>query len=108
MARAAPLRGRVYAATIDEDIGEKYYLVVSNNQRNRVLREVVAVRVTTSKKPELDTIIECQADDPVAGRILCDTIGPVGREAIARDLGAMTPATMRKVDWGLRIALSLR
>jgi mRNA interferase MazF len=106
--RVAPLRGRVYAATIDEKIGRKYYLVISNNQRNRQLGSVLGVRLATTPMPEIDTIIECGDGDPVAGRILCDDIVEIFRDEIARDLGAVTPATMRRVDDGLRAALSLR
>jgi mRNA interferase MazF len=108
MAGVAPLRGRVYAATLDDRVGEKIYLVVSNNQRNRQLGDVLGVRVTTSPKPDLDTIVECKDEDPIVGLILCDHIVHIYRDEIARDLGAVTRATMRRVDDGLRAALSLR
>jgi len=108
VATVVPLRGRVYAATASEPVGQKYYLVVSNNQRNRHLEEVLGVRVTTSRKPDLETIVECEAADPVSGRIICDDIAPIRREKIARDLGAVTTSTMRRVEDGLRSALSLR
>lgn len=54
-------RGRVYAAVLGT-LGEKYYLVVSNNQRNRNLDSVVAVRLTTSLKPPLPSIVALDPD----------------------------------------------
>lgn len=103
-----PLRGRVYAAVVNERLGEKYYLVVSNNQRNRRLDDVLVVRLTTSRKPALDSIIELTpADQPLVGRVLCDDIEALYADEITRELGALSPGTMRHVDDGLRVALSL-
>lgn len=102
-----PVRGRVYGAVIDESLGEKYYLVVSNNQRNRHLADVLAVRLTTSRKPEIDSIVECGQEDPFAGRILCDDIVGIYKDEITRDLGAISSKTMRQVEEGLRVALAL-
>ena len=39
------VRGRVYGAQLG-DLPEKYYLAVSNNQRNHVLDSFLAVRLT--------------------------------------------------------------
>ncbi len=102
-----PVRGRVYGAVLDEELGEKYYLVVSNNRRNRQLNDVLAVRLTTSPKPSLDTIVECGNGDPFVGRILCDDVDAIFKEEITRDLGGISPATMRQVEEGLRAAMAL-
>ena len=103
-----PVRGRVYGAVIREDLGEKYYLVVSNNRRNRALGDVLVVRLTTSPKPALTTIVDMgSADAPLVGRILCDDIEALYKDEITREIGALSPATMRRVDMGLAAALSL-
>ncbi|MPZ65300.1 MAG: type II toxin-antitoxin system PemK/MazF family toxin [Pseudonocardiaceae bacterium] len=101
------VRGRVYGALL-EDLPEKYYLVISNNQRNRKLTSFLAVRITTSPKPALDSIVELEsADAPFTGRVLCDDIVAVFHDEITRDRGALRPPTMRRVDQALRNALSL-
>jgi mRNA interferase MazF len=103
-----PVRGRVYGAVIREDLGEKYYLVVSNNRRNRALGDVLVVRLTTSPKPALPTVVEMgPADAPFVGRVLCDDIEALYKDEITREIGALSPATMRRVDGGLAAALSL-
>lgn len=101
------VRGRVYAAVLSERVGEKPYLVVSNNRRNRALDTVLAARVTTSEKPVLASIVATTPEDPVAGRVLCDDIVEVWPDEIRRDLGACSPATMKRVGDGLRAALGL-
>lgn len=56
-----------------QEHGEKPYVIVSNNARNRALPIYLAVRITTSPKPLLPSIIELAPEDPVvAGRALCD------------------------------------
>lgn len=100
-------RGRIYAAQLD-DLPEKYYLAVSNNARNRALQSFLAVRLTTSPKPALDTIVELDtADAPWNGRILCDDLVTIYRDEVARDLGGLRRATMDRVDQALRHALAL-
>ncbi|RCW45078.1 mRNA interferase MazF [Halopolyspora algeriensis] len=102
------LRGRIVAAVIDEELGEKYYLVVSNNRRNRRLDDFLAVRLTTSRKPDLDTIVTI--DDPQSswtGAVLCDDIVAIFKSEVTREEGALSPSTMSRVDQALRSALSL-
>lgn len=102
-----PLRGRVFMADLGEDYGEKPYVVVSNNARNRQLPSFLAVRITTSRKPPLPSIIELTADDLLAGRVLCDDIVVLYREDLRRDLGSLGLPTMTRVGQGLRHALAL-
>ena len=103
------VRGRVYAAVLSglDDLGRKPYLVVSNNRRNAALVSVLAVRLTTSPKPALPSIIESGPGDPVAGRVLCDDLVELWPDEVRADLGALTPETMRRVNAGLRAALAL-
>lgn len=87
--------------------GEKYYLVVSNNSRNRALPNVLAVRITTTLKPALPSIVALALDDPVAGRVLCDDLIQLWPDEVRRELGALSPATMRQINDGLKVALGL-
>lgn len=107
-APATIYRGRIYGAVLSERLGEKYYLVVSNNRRNARLDSVLAIRLTTSVKPDLDSIVVLgHTDGPWSGRALADDIVEVYRDEITRELGALSPATMRRIDDALRAALDL-
>lgn len=100
-----PVRGRVYWADIG--YGEKPFLCVSNNTRNQKLDSMLAVRITTSTKPELATVIPLGASDPLVGNVLCDDVTPIWRNEIRRDGGALSLATVMQVGTGLKAALSL-
>jgi mRNA interferase MazF len=105
MTQRVPIRGRVYMADIGA--GRKPWLIVSNNARNRQLDSCLAVRITTTPKPRMGSIVELGADDPVVGRVLCDDIAVLYRDELLEDRGALAPSTMRAVADGLRVALSL-
>ncbi len=101
------VRGRIYGAVIEER-GEKYYLAVSNNRRNARLSTFLAVRLTTTRKPPLPSIVHLtDADAPWTGAISCDDIDKVYPDEVTRDYGALGPETMRRVDDALRVALAL-
>lgn len=101
-------RGRVYAAELG-DHGEKWYLVVSNNHRNRNLGSVLAVRFTTSPKPILPSIVELHASEHgFQGRIVCDDIVEIYEDEVRRDLGGLSTQAMRAVEAGLASALGMR
>lgn len=101
-----PLRGQVFEVELGS-IGRKLWLVVSNNQRNRALDDVLTVRLTTSPKPAIPTVVELTpADGQFVGRVLCDDIGPLFKDELGPAKGALSPATMRRVDLGLRAALA--
>jgi mRNA interferase MazF len=102
------MRGRVYAAELQHIEGQKYFLVVSNNRRNAALVQVLAVRLTTSPKPAIPSIVELGPSEVFAGRAVCDDITELYRDEVRRDLGALTPGAMAAVDSGLRAALSLQ
>lgn len=104
-ARTGPLRGRLYAADLGH--GRKPYLVVSNNRRNARLETCLAVRVTTSAKSPLPTVVPLGHGDPLSGRVLCDDLVALFRDELLDDLGAVTARTLRDVDDGLRAALAL-
>lgn len=100
------LRGKVYAATLGNE-GEKYYLVVSNNQRNRALGTALAVRLTTSIKPVYTSIVQIPEHEAFVGRVLCDDIVCLWEGDNGRELGALSWGTMQRVDRGLKAALAL-
>lgn len=101
------LRGRVYRALpVGFDL-DHYFVVVSNNARNRALPSVLAVRLTTTPKPALPSIVEVPPGEVLTGRATCDDIYEIWHDEVRQDLGALTPATMAAIDDGLRAALSL-
>ena len=100
-----PARGRVYRA--DLGYGLKPFLIVSNNRRNNALDSALAVRLTTSPKPELTSIVPLGPADPLVGRVLCDDIVPIYRDELTEDLGALSRETMAAVAGGLSAALGL-
>jgi mRNA interferase MazF len=65
------------------------------------------VRITTSTKPDLPSIVQLSAADPLVGRVLCDDIALLYRDDLDEDRGALTRETMMKVGAGLRSALAL-
>lgn len=101
------LRGTVYAAKVEHIDTEKYFLVVSNNVRNRQLATALVVRLTTSPKPALASIVELGPGDPLRGRVLCDDILELWPDEVRKDRGTLTPETMGRVDVGLKSALGL-
>ncbi|WP_331773363.1 type II toxin-antitoxin system PemK/MazF family toxin (plasmid) [Embleya sp. NBC_00888] len=108
MSTLIPTRGRVYLIAGDEEIGPKPFLVVSNNARNQRLDGFLAVRLTTSPKPDLASIIVLDpADRPLVGRVLCDDLHTIFRDEIVKDMGGLTPHTLQRVGVGLRAALAL-
>jgi mRNA interferase MazF len=101
-----PVRGLVYRA--DLGYGLKPFLVVSNNARNQRLPSCLAVRITTTPKPELPSIVKLgAADHPLVGSVLCDDIVVLYTDEIAERVGALSPRTMMQVAAGLRAALAL-
>jgi mRNA interferase MazF len=104
-----PARGQVVWVELPDVDGRKPYLVVSNNQRNRNLDDVLGVRITTTRKPaHLTSVVTLSPDDhPLVGSVLCDDIYPVFKEEIRGMWGAVTQNTMRRVEDGLRAALGL-
>ncbi len=101
------VRGRIYLAPLGE-VGKKYWVCVSNNTRNRALGEFIAVRLTTASKPRIATVVELgPSDQPFTGRVVCDDLGPIYPDDVVEDSGALTPATMKRVDIALKIALGL-
>lgn len=99
-----PLRGQVFRC--DLGYGAKPWLVVSNNARNRLLSEIVAIRLTTTERI-LPTWVQLSASDPLIGYANADCIEQLGKNELGEYLGALSAATMRRVNQALAIALAI-
>lgn len=99
-------RGQIYF--FDLGYGDKPFLVVSNNARNRHLKSALVARITTTSKPDRDSIVTLSHEDPLVGSVLCDDIETLYEEEELRPAGAVTLGTMMKVDKGLKVAFALR
>ena len=103
-----PLRGQVFHVDV-EGVGPHYWLIVSNNQRNAHLRDVLAVMLTTTapRVARVSYVPLAKEEDPFEGWVKCDDIGPLYRDELGSVKGVLSPGTMRRVDAGLAFALSL-
>ena len=102
------LRGRVYRARLSHIEEDKYFLVVSNNRRNRAFEQVLAVRLTTSKpRDSRPAMVDLGPGEVLAGWASCDDIETVYDDEVLADMGAITAQTMGRVEAGLRAALGL-
>lgn len=102
------IRGGVYAATIPPMEDEKYYVVVSNNLRNKALPNVLVVRLTSSRKPDLPSIVALPEGECVYGNVLCDDISEMWpEEDVRKRLGSLSPAVMTRINSALSVALGL-
>lgn len=101
-------RGQVW--WVDVGLSEnKLFVVVSNNARNRKLRDVVMVRLTTANKPDIPSIVEFDPGEITDPRCfaVADDVWMIGKEWLRDRVGALTPAQMERVNQALRVALGL-
>lgn len=99
-----PQRGQVYRC--DLGYGLKPWLVVSNNARNRLLSDILAIRLTTTTR-ELPTWVRLSAADPLTGYANADCIEQLAKDELGEYLGALSPPSMRAINQALAIALAL-
>jgi mRNA interferase MazF len=101
-----PLRGQVYAADLGH--GDKPWLVLSNNHRNRNLSTVLAARITTTDRNRgLATVVRLTAADPLVGFVLTDDLEQLDKDELVRLCGALSPRTLTAVNEALRLALGI-
>lgn len=102
-----PVRGQVFMVDVPEAGGEKPFLVVSNNTRNRNLDSVICARVSTSpdRPADLPSIVPIEDRGAVVGNVICDDLLTVRRNRLKRSVGALPPRVMAEVGKGLRSAL---
>lgn len=102
------LRGRIYRARLSHIDADKYFLVVSNNRRNRAFGQVLAVRLTTTKpRDSRPAMVELGPDEVMTGWASCDDIETVYDDEVRADMGAVAAQTMHRVEAGLRAALGM-
>jgi mRNA interferase MazF len=98
------LRGQLF--WVDLGHGDKPWLVVSNNARNRNLDTVIAARFTTTgKNAAVPTLVALVAADPLDGYVLVDDLVQLYHDELTRLAGLLSPPTMAEVSAALRIAL---
>lgn len=99
-------RGQIW--WVDVGLQEnKRFVVVSNNQRNRNLGDVLGVRLTTARKPDIPSIVEFQPGEitPTRCYAVADDIWLVRKGWLRDRAGALTPAQMERVGRALQVAL---
>ena len=105
---SALVRGRVYRARPSGFTDDKFFVVVSNNNRNRSLESVFVVRFTASTKPAIASIVEIPSTEVLpGGRVVCDDIYDLYEDEVKADVGALSPTTMTAINEGLKAALGL-
>ena len=85
--------------------GLKPWLVVSNNSRNRLLSDVIAIRLATAR--DLPTWVRLSPADPLTGYANADCIEQLGKDELGDYLGGLSPASVRNINQVLAIALAL-
>ncbi|WP_069167073.1 type II toxin-antitoxin system PemK/MazF family toxin [Nocardia altamirensis] len=106
MTNSAPVRGQIYR--VDVGYGPKPWLIVSNNRRNRLLSDVLVVRITTTDKHALlPTWVPLTSADPLVGQIVADDLEQVGRDELGALLGTISPGTVMAVNSALKLALAI-
>jgi mRNA interferase MazF len=95
---------------IQADLGlrePKLFVVVSNDRRNRQLRQVLAARLTTSPKPDIPSVVQLAHHEAFNGYVVCDDIVEVYRDEVVSVAGALLPRAVHEVNAGLAAALGL-
>jgi mRNA interferase MazF len=102
------LRGRIYRAHLSHIGEDKYFLVVSNNRRNRAFEQVLAAWLTTTApRDERPAMVPLGPGEIMTGWVSCDDIEVLYGDEVRADLGAITAPAMRRVEAGLRAALGM-
>jgi mRNA interferase MazF len=102
------LRGRIYRAHLSHIGADKFFLVVSNNRRNRAFQSVLAARLTTTPPREpRPAMVALGKGEVMSGWVSCDDIEALYDDEVRADVGAVTPAAMDRVEAGLRAALGI-
>ena len=100
-------RGQVIQVELPHLDEPKLFVVVSNNRRNRALPSALGVRLTTSPKPAIPSIVELGHPESFVGRVVCDDITEIFEDEVRGLEGGLTTAGLDAVDAGLRAALDL-
>jgi mRNA interferase MazF len=102
------LRGRVYRARLAHIREDTFFLVVSNDRRNRAFEQVLAARLTTAPpRSDRPALVPLGPGEIMTGWVSCDDIETLYDDEVCADLGAVTAVTMRRVELGLHAAFGL-
>lgn len=102
------LRGRIYRAHLSHIGDDKFFVVVSNNRRNRAFQNVLAARLTTTPPRDArPAMVPLGAAEVMAGWVSCDDIETLYDDEMRADIGALSVPAMQRVEAGLRAALGL-
>jgi len=102
------LRGRIYRAHLAHIGADKFFLVVSNNRRNRAFEQALAARLTTTPpRGERPAMVPLGPGEVMTGWVSCDDIETIYDDEVRADVGAITAPAMRRVEAGLRAALGM-
>jgi mRNA interferase MazF len=102
------VRGRIYRAHLVHIGQDKFFLVVSNNRRNRPFEQVLAARLTTTPpRSERPAMVPLGPGEVMTGWVSCDDIETLYDDEVRADLGAITAPAMRRVEAGLRAAFGM-
>ena len=67
------LRGRIYRAHLSHIGADKFFLVVSNNRRNRAFEQVLAVRLTTTPpRDDRPAMVPLGPEEVMTGWVSCE------------------------------------
>jgi mRNA interferase MazF len=102
------LRGRIYRVRLTHIDEDKFFLVVSNNRRNRAFEQVLAARLTTTPpRGERPAMVPLGPGEIMTGWVSCDDIEAIYDDEVRADVGAIKASTMRRVEAGLRAAFAI-
>jgi mRNA interferase MazF len=92
------LRGRIYRAHLSHIGADKFFLVVSNNRRNRAFEQVLAVRLTTTPpRDDRPAMVPLGPEEVMTGWVSCDDIETIyDDEASGRRRGYGTDDAPRR------------
>src|SRR5712691_2844845 len=102
------LRGRIYRARLTHTSEDKFFLVVSNNRRNRAFEQVLAARLTTTPpKGGRPALVPLGPGEVMTGWVSCDDIETIYDDEVRAEVGAITAPAMRRVESGLGAAFGM-
>lgn len=94
------LRDRIYRACLSHIGTDKFFLVVSNNQRNRAFRQVLAARLTTTPpRAPRAALVRLGNGEVMAGWVSCDDIETLYHDEVRADVGALTAPAEERRGW---------
>ncbi|MEY4990259.1 MAG: hypothetical protein RIS08_485 [Actinomycetota bacterium] len=103
------LRGQVYLALHPDLEEKKYFLVVSNNKRNKALGSALCLRITTTDKRNIPTCVALpKSKEGLTGFIVCDDVYLFYTDELGSPVTAVTDAIMRDVESALKLVFSIR